>query len=219
MKELFSKREASIICSLVNCLRGGGGTKDGVFSVRSAYHLAKERQMQEQGNCSKEVELNALWKTIWEIRSAPMVKMFMWKACREILPTKERLHHRPITADPLCVICGSEIETVGHVLWACRSARDVWMEVSRTMQKCTSDVDDFRVILHKLACKLEDIEVALFATVARQIWLRCNTVAIGGDFDAPGEVVRRAKVQLEAHNVAEQHRHNQSMVKPIQPVE
>jgi hypothetical protein len=50
----------------------------------------------------------------------------MWKACQNILPTKDNLVKRKIIQDPLCLICGLESKTSFHILWDCPSARDVW---------------------------------------------------------------------------------------------
>jgi hypothetical protein len=58
------------------------------------------------------------------------------------------------------VICGLQIETVGHVIWSCASAKDVWLECCRIIQKSTSDEDDFLNIFEKLIGKLETKEGA-----------------------------------------------------------
>jgi hypothetical protein len=52
--------------------------------------------------------------------------MFLWRACNNILPTKENLYKKKIIDDPKCAICGGDIETLGHVIWSCTVARDVW---------------------------------------------------------------------------------------------
>lgn len=46
-----------------------------------------------------------------------MLKNFLWYACHEILPTRVNLHRRKIVEDALCPLCGSEEESVIHVLW------------------------------------------------------------------------------------------------------
>jgi hypothetical protein len=50
----------------------------------------------------------------------------MWRACQNILPTKDNLVKRKIIQDPFCPICGLEQEISFHILWDCPSARDVW---------------------------------------------------------------------------------------------
>jgi hypothetical protein len=52
--------------------------------------------------------------------------MFLWRACNNILPTKENLYKKKIIDDPKCAICGGDIETLGHVIWSCAVPCDVW---------------------------------------------------------------------------------------------
>lgn len=58
MHEVFNVEEAKMICSMGVCPRRGRdmvawkGTKNGLFAIRSAYHLAVERFEKEEGSCS-----------------------------------------------------------------------------------------------------------------------------------------------------------------------
>ena len=87
--------------------------------------------------------MNFLWKVVWKVKGPPVVNLFLWKAYRDILATKENLFRRKIVHDPLCPICGLKIETMGHILWNCGSGKDVWLESTRKLQKSTSDEVDF----------------------------------------------------------------------------
>jgi hypothetical protein len=117
-----------------------------------------------------------------------VVQHFLWKACNNILPTKENLYKRRIIEDSLCPICNNAIETVGHILWSCESSKDVWAECGRSLQKCSSDEEGFPEIIQKWASKLSEDEMQLAVGVARQIWLRRNSVVFGGDFFISGHV-------------------------------
>lgn len=70
VKEVFNEEEASMICNLgLNPLRGKDRlawehSKNGMFTVRSAYHLAVERFGKEEGICSTVHQKQALWKQI-----------------------------------------------------------------------------------------------------------------------------------------------------------
>jgi hypothetical protein len=72
-----------------------------------------------------------------------VVKLFLWKACRNALATRGNLHRRNIISDPSCPICGLETETVEHILWRCGSAQDVWLESTKKLQKSTSAAWEF----------------------------------------------------------------------------
>jgi hypothetical protein len=52
------------------------GNKNGLFLVRSAYHLAKELEVREDGGCSRRDMLTTLWKAIWRIKVPMVVTLF-----------------------------------------------------------------------------------------------------------------------------------------------
>jgi hypothetical protein len=66
-----------------------------------------------------------VWKNIWGMRSPNAEKNFLWHACHDILPTREKLYMRKIIQDSACPICENDVETVLHALWLCPAARDV----------------------------------------------------------------------------------------------
>jgi hypothetical protein len=201
---IFGVDEAEAICSMPVCPRTTKdklvwvGTKHGDYTVRSAYHMGKENGLKDEGSCSTVHQIAGIWKGVWRINCARVVKMFLWQACNNILPTKELLFKRHISEDPLCPICGLGTETIVHILWSCPSARDVWMECDKRLHKCTSDEMDFIYVLEKLMDRLDGDQMMLVVTVARQIWFRRNSIVFGGEMVDPGQVVRRAKDQVEA---------------------
>nr|POE91182.1 putative ribonuclease h protein [Quercus suber] len=105
-------------------------TKNGAFSVRSAYGVAlkildESKQSREGGECSDNSKMRNLWKSIWELKCPNKIKHFMWRACKGILPTHHNLAKRKVTSSDACVLCG-ESENTGHTLWSCGFASDVW---------------------------------------------------------------------------------------------
>jgi hypothetical protein len=200
VREIFCREEADIICNLGICPGRQKdkliwvGTKNGDFSVRSAYHLPKRHGEMEEGSGSTGESGKSLWNSLWRVKVPKVVQHFLWKACNNILPTKEKLHKRGITDDPLCPLCKSETETVGHIIWSCESSKDVWAECCRSIQKCSSDEDGFLEIFVKLASKLSEEELQLAAGVARQIWMRRNSVVFGGEFLSPSTMVARPRI-------------------------
>jgi hypothetical protein len=93
-----------------------GGTKNGNFSVRSAYFLEVEKNEAQRGKTSRLVE-GILWKECWNMKVPNVVKLFLWKALHNLLPTRVNLAKKGVTTDKLCPICAMEEETVLHVLW------------------------------------------------------------------------------------------------------
>ena len=66
--------------------------RKGIFTVKSAYKVAREvlsegRVVESSQGCTgKEV-----WPAIWKLRILSKIKVFGWRACNEILPTKLNL--------------------------------------------------------------------------------------------------------------------------------
>ena len=120
--EIFSAEEADLIGKLMVSPRTEvdrlvwSCTKNGEFTVRSAYHLAKEKFEANSGSCSNRDNNRTLWKAIWNIEAPRAAKIFLWKACSDILSTKEKLYSKKIMSDPLCSICNLEVETIVHAL-------------------------------------------------------------------------------------------------------
>jgi hypothetical protein len=130
--EIFMEEEARRICSMAispstQCdKRVWVGTKNGEYSVRSGYHLNKEQRVSSEGCSSDSSQLSQLWRMVWNFRGPRAIKMFLWKACSNIMPTKESLFKRKITDDPCCPICGVGTETIGHIIWSCTAARGMY---------------------------------------------------------------------------------------------
>jgi hypothetical protein len=67
------------------------GTTTGVFSVCIAYHLGMELQERERGQTSTVEKGKVVWRILWTLRVPNHVKLFLWRACNNILPTKHNL--------------------------------------------------------------------------------------------------------------------------------
>jgi hypothetical protein len=207
--EIFNVEEATDICSMAVCPNRNmdrlawACTANGEHTVKSAYYLAKTRFVEEEGSSSNQQEIKAEWNDIWAIKGSRVVKFFLWKACRDILPTKERLFRKHITEDLLCPICKLYPETIDHILWSCGSAKDVWTECSSKLQKCSTDMIDFRGLIIMLMERLNVDEMHEMATVARLIWLRRNSFVFDGEFTPLDVLVRNALDQVAAFNQAD----------------
>jgi hypothetical protein len=91
------------------------GTANGLFSVKSAYNLAKEMDDRKKAESSRGMYKSDVWKMIWKLHVPSVEKNFLWRACHDILPTMENLTKQKIVADPMCPVCGLEVETSIHI--------------------------------------------------------------------------------------------------------
>ena len=105
------------------------GTKQGTFSVKSAYKLLYSQQTAAEASSSSSGNTApTFWSSIWDASVPPKVRIFMWRACKGILPTQAHLFDKGISNTFTCVWCGDDAETEDHLLWQCEFAQRVWKE-------------------------------------------------------------------------------------------
>jgi ribonuclease HI len=92
--------------------------KDGMYSVRSAYHLlCNGRENSQPGPSSSRDD--RLWKEIWKAPVPNKIKNFMWRLAKNILPTRGNLLKKGITLDTSCPLCHNSEENVQHLFMQC----------------------------------------------------------------------------------------------------
>ena len=65
----------------------GLANKRGVFTVKSAYHIAFGLvDSTEAGECSSFASNSLLWKRIWSQKVPQKIKFFAWRSCVNGLP-------------------------------------------------------------------------------------------------------------------------------------
>jgi hypothetical protein len=160
-------------------------TETGVFSVKSAYHLAKEIEGRQLPEGSTSRGKSDIWRILWALPIPNTEKKFMWRACQNLLPTKDNLLRRKVVQEPYCPICGLEPETVYHILWDCPSARDVWSECDRRFQKCALPGPEFLQVVEGIMERGGREALIPFSCLARKLWFRRNSVVHGGAFNHP----------------------------------
>lgn len=69
------------------------------------------------------------WKSLWNLHLPHHVKMLLWRACRDCLPTRSRLQTIVIHCPLTCVMCNTKPENASHVLLTCNDTRTCWMEL------------------------------------------------------------------------------------------
>ncbi|KAF5442049.1 hypothetical protein F2P56_036930, partial [Juglans regia] len=201
VRQLFNQREAGIILKTpISFLNSKDkllwqGTKDDSFSVRSAYHKEIERTHFQSSQASSSSSFTAVWKQLWQLKVQPGV--LLWRSCLEALPTNSNLYKRRLVENPLCPICYLEAEDSAHALWRCESAKDVWSQCSKSLQKCHQPHVTMIQLLEDLLQAMDSRIIQEFAVVARKIWWRRNKFLFEGTFAHPNAVVREARGTLD----------------------
>jgi ribonuclease HI len=171
------------------------GTTNGNFSVRSAYFLEVEKNEAQRGETSRPVK-GILWKECWNMKVPNVVKLFLWKALHNLLPTRVNLAKKGVITDTLCPICAMDEETVLHVLWSCPASVDVWGAGPRRLQKIGGVGICFSELFDDICRRCDISELELFAVTARRIWLRRNSAIHGEQFSHPTRLLDDAQTSL-----------------------
>jgi hypothetical protein len=189
--EIFTSEEARVIenIPLGPCLpkdmQFWKASKNGIFTVRSAYHLGMELIASSSAQSSRGGIEKGFWKDLWALSVSNLVKMFTWRACHNILPTRSNLSKRRVVEDNMCPCCKREPETVMHVIWSCPASLDVWGGGNSSFHKCNYDSVSFADLLENIMQQFRRDEVELFVVIARCIWLRRNSLVFEVKFKHP----------------------------------
>ena len=144
------------------------------FLVKIAYQVAL-RLINQDGVEHSDARMDGkVWKTIWALKAPPKVRNFIWRACSNVLPTRENLHRRRVKVDSRCDICCQQPESNSHLLWECPPARNVWAISKGSVQKCSNQVHDLFHLFRMLNDKLTKMELERWATTSWAIWSARN---------------------------------------------
>lgn len=110
-------------------------------------------------------------KLLWDLNIPHKVKLFVWRAFHNILPTGQNLIHRGIGSVRGCRRCQEGLETGFHALVCCTVAWQMWSESVfwSKISRFKGDQDDLFLLFMSAALKREDLE--LFCMV---LWLVCK---------------------------------------------
>ncbi|XP_075666035.1 uncharacterized protein LOC142635854 [Castanea sativa] len=140
-----------------------------------------------------------VWSTLWRLHIPNKLKIFGWRVCHDILPTRENLARKRIIEDRTCEICTRGDESALHVLWECSVAQDVWAGSIRKLQKGICEVREIRQLVESMIHKLNLEELELFFVQAWLIWSQRNLVLHGGKLQDPTRLVQRAEDFLKEY--------------------
>jgi ribonuclease HI len=96
---------------------------DGLYSVKSAYKYCVEGAIDVS-----HLQVPGRWNLIWKTRAPPKVKNFVWRLCRNCLPTRLRLNQKGVNCPNHCVFCEESIEDSLHFFFLCNNSRQLWRE-------------------------------------------------------------------------------------------
>ncbi|XP_071933219.1 uncharacterized protein [Coffea arabica] len=97
-------------------------TKNGKFSVRSAYHAIMDSDILDVGQtaqASSSSGNDVVWKKIWSLDIPNKKKHFLWRICHNSLPTSDNLQKQRIPVENKCSVCNGPSGDLSHILFEC----------------------------------------------------------------------------------------------------
>ncbi|XP_037493252.1 uncharacterized protein LOC105630354 [Jatropha curcas] len=168
--------------------------KKGIYTVKTAYYeiFNSLRHYQLPSN-------DSVWNRIWNLHVPPKIRDFMWRACRNILPTRCKLVERGIGVPSACLFCPDN-ETSDHVLFACPRAREVWRISGFILP---SGMLSFNQFFEQVYLNLGRDKAATIATIAWKIWASRNDMLWSNKWLPPALIVRLASDYLHSFVAAQ----------------
>ena len=129
LEVLFSPRDTEMILQIPLCSSWPADeivwhySRDGSFSVKTAYHLARTLEDLRSSQVGVSTASSATnWTKIWGLEVPPKVQHFVWRLVSGILPVRRNLCRRIMLPNAKCCWCLAEVEDEVHVFKDCAFA-------------------------------------------------------------------------------------------------
>lgn len=169
--------------------------KSGSYTTRSGYALAKT-------NCASTAPDRFNWYLhIWNIKTLPKLKLFLWKAMSNALPVGTALSSRGLSDHLVCKGCG-ETESTLHVLLHCRLAQRVWDLVPAMNIPEASSITSISQLIQEgqrlIALPPTGLSVPIFPWLLWNLWTSRNKLLFEDKSFSGKEVVDKAIIEARA---------------------
>lgn len=182
-------------------------TKNGVFSVRSAYHLGMRMKKLKAGMsaCVNPLPLRLLIRagSLYGGPCSRQSKIHVRRLVKNGLAVRSELQHRKIKAGVRCVACDRE-ETAIHRFWQCPHSMKTWEHIRDTTIRLLGDPpanvrthrDLTQWMLEWLGTvKASDMDITMM--VLYQLWLARNSARETRMMENPELIAKRALHLIE----------------------
>ncbi|KAK4387778.1 putative mitochondrial protein [Sesamum angolense] len=170
-------------------------SKNGIFSVRSAYHLALS--MSVKASSSGTGWPLQLWHKVWQAPAPNKVKLFIWRAIRNILP-RQAICRGAFLMTISHALFESVSEGPIHTFFHCAFARQVWALSNVRWHILDSSPLSMEEWITDLSAKLSSTEFAFVTMVCWTIWWTRNLKLANKEFLLPLQVIEFAHNYLTA---------------------
>lgn len=177
-------------------------TKDGNFTVRSAYGMLMQEALSGRATSSAGHE-GSDWGVVWNASVPPKVKHFAWRAIHGGLAVREQLGVHGMEVDQRCAMCGEHDETVMHILGSCEEVKKVWHFSPLRLDVSMTDTVTFREWCVSLRSRYKKMEWwSIFWSLSWGLWLRRNGWVFEGKKRNVEELIHKVVGMVEEYEKA-----------------
>lgn len=103
--------------------------KRGEYSVKGGYQLALKLKYPEASSSSGNNPRHR--NTLWSLEIPEKVKIFMWRAIKNLLPSAKNLWKRKVLQESICQRCNRNVESINHTLLDSKATKKIWIQGPR----------------------------------------------------------------------------------------
>jgi ribonuclease HI len=149
----------------------------GNYKVKSGYRCWKA--LVGTPCASNSSRLEGWWEALWKLHIPLKIRIFVWRACWDWIPTLSNLERRHIQVINRCPMCNELGESILHALWGCRKlkfVRNEWLPPAVLVNDQIFGFLDFMLECFSL---LKKAELELFCVIIWRLWFLRNSVVHG----------------------------------------
>ncbi|CAE5958563.1 unnamed protein product [Arabidopsis arenosa] len=190
--------------------------KSGLYTTKSGYHLARNSPVLT----STSIHAFNWNKSIWQIKAAPKIKNFLWKASSGALSLGSNLAKRGLMAAWSCKRCG-EREDELHLFLDCPFAKSVWDAAPMQVQFSAVRVQNFQSLLTKALQSLSLPPTGLFLSplapwLLWNLWKARNYLIFEDRHFSAKDIIIKSLTEAKAWQAAQLSLPKQSTTKAVQ---
>ncbi|KAL5552054.1 hypothetical protein UlMin_002230 [Ulmus minor] len=136
--------------------------------MRSGYWVATGRS-EVAGSSSSNT--TTWWTKFWKLHIPPKIKIFIWKAYHDWIPTGANLVNHGVPTSKICLLCNNAHETSTHSLWECKHLKVIGNSLPKLQYPPLCNMKE--LLLSASDC-LKTEELELMCILMWRFWFRRN---------------------------------------------
>lgn len=187
-------------------------SKNGIYNTKYGYFESLDKEDDRENHDStglihSEIQGFEWTKEIWNVKTSPKTKFFLWKVMRGALPLGVNLKARNINATAMCPFCGQE-ESALHLFFRCTFVKKIWDLAPFKTPIAGVSIPSLRAGLEvsKLLIGLPPSglnEGPLLPWILWAIWLARNQKIFSNKSASPMDIVTHATSMAREWNLAQ----------------